>query len=255
MIKGQLDISSIISLLKKYPKKRPALSKEIRKIFDIEYKNNRENILSQFSERWLHYSIKGRDLLFNETLEVGAGSLNHLEYENFDKKHLYDVIEPKKFLYNNKKNKFLVHKFFKSLKHTKNKSYNRIISCAVLEHLEDLPKFLYLSSKKLKKKGYQSHSIPCEGYPTWNITWFLTSGITFRLRTGKSFKEVQKHEHLNTFDEIVKLVKFFYKDVEIKYSYPFFLNAYFSFYSNLTFKNPIQKNINLYLKLIKNKKK
>ena len=170
------------------------------------------------------------------------------------KKHLYDVIEPKKFLYIKKKNKFLVHEFFKSLKDTKDKSYNRIISCAVLEHLEDLPKFLYLSSKKLKKDGYQSHSIPCEGYPTWNITWFLISGITFRLRTGKSFKEVQKHEHLNTFDEIVRLVKFFYRDVEIKYSYPFFFNAYFSFYSNLTFKNPIQKNINLYLKLINNKK-
>ncbi len=245
---------SIFNLIKKYPKKRPALSKEVKKIFDIEYKKNRENLLSQLSESWLHFAIKGRNLLFNTTLEIGAGSLNHLKYENFSKKHIYDVIEPKKFLYENNKNKFLVNKFYKSLNNTKKNSYSRIISCAVLEHLEDLPYYLYLSSQKMKKNGYQSHSIPCEGYPIWNITWFLISGITFKLRTGKSFKEIQRHEHLNSFDEILKLVKFFYKDVQIKYSYPFFFSPYVSFYSNLTFKNPIRKNINAYLKITRNNK-
>ena len=245
---------SIFNLIKKYPKKRPALSKEVKKIFDIEYKKNRENLLSQLSESWLHFAIKGRNLLFNTTLEIGAGSLNHLKYENFSKKHIYDVIEPKKFLYENNKNKFLVNKFYKSLNNTKKNSYSRIISCAVLEHLEDLPYYLYLSSQKMKKNGYQSHSIPCEGYPIWNITWFLISGITFKLRTGKSFKEIQRHEHLNSFDEILKLVKFFYRDVQIKYSYPFFFSPYVSFYSNLTFKNPIRKNINAYLKIIRNNK-
>ena len=245
---------SIFNLIKKYPKKRPALSGEIKKIFDIEYKKNRENLLSQLSESWLHFAIKGRNLLSNTTLEIGAGSLNHLKYENFTKKHIYDVIEPKKFLYKNNKNKLLVNKFYKSLSNTRKNFYNRIISCAVLEHLEDLPNYLYLSSQKMKKNGYQSHSIPCEGYPVWNITWFIISGITFKLRTGKSFREVQRHEHLNSFDEILRLVKFFYRDVKIKYSYPFFFSPYVSFYSNLTFKNPIRKNINAYLKIIKNNK-
>ena len=41
-------------------------------------------------------------------------------------------------------------------------NYDRIISCAVLEHLEDLPKYLYLSTKKLKKSGfYHSRYAPC----------------------------------------------------------------------------------------------
>ncbi len=106
----------------------------------------------------------------------------------------------------------------------------------------------------MRRNGYQSHSIPCEGYPVWNLTWFLISGITFRLRTGKSFKEVQRHEHLNSFDEILKLVRFFYSDVKIKYSYPFFFSPYVAFYSNLTFKKPIKKNINIYLKILKNTK-
>lgn len=252
MFKKEFNKDIIFNLIKKYPKKRPALSNEIKKIFDEEYKNNRENTLSQLSESWLHFSIKGRNLSSNKTLEIGAGSLNHLKYENFQKKHKYDVIEPKKFLYKKKKNKSLVNKFYKSLNDTKNNSYTRIISCAVLEHLEDLPNFLCLSAKKLKKNGYHSHSIPCEGYPVWNITWYLISGITFRLRTGKSFREVQKHEHLNSFDEILNLVKFFYRDVKVKFSYPLFFSPYFSFYSNLTFKNPIKKNINTYLKIVKN---
>ena len=181
MSKNIYKYPSIFNLIKKYPKKRPALSREVKKIFDIEYKKNRENLLSQLSESWLHFAIRGRNLLSNTTLEIGAGSLNHLKYENFTKKHIYDVIEPKKFLYKNNKNKFLVNKFYKSLSNTRKNTYNRIISCAVLEHLEDLPNYLYLSSQKMKKNGYQSHSIPCEGYPVWNITWFIISGITLIL--------------------------------------------------------------------------
>ena len=97
-------------------------TKKIEKIF-----------FSQLSESWLHFAIKGRNLLSNTTLEIGAGSLNHLKYENFTKKHIYDVIEPKKFLYKNNKNKLLVNKFYKSLSDTRKNIYNRIISCAVLE--------------------------------------------------------------------------------------------------------------------------
>ena len=43
-------------------------------------------------------------------------------------------------------------------------NFDRIISCAVLEHLEDLPMFLAKSSLAMKNDGYQYHSIPCKGY-------------------------------------------------------------------------------------------
>ena len=76
------------------------------------------------------------------------------------------------------------------------------------------------------------------------------SGISFKLRTGQNFKDVQKHEHLNTFDEIITLINFFYEKVEIKYSYPLFFSPYFSFYANINFCNPIKKNIDQYKKLI-----
>ena len=119
------------------------------------------------------------------TLEIGAGTLNHLEYENLDK--VYDIIEPKKFLFKNNLNKKFINKIYKDLKKCKNLYYERIISCAVLEHHTNLPEFLYLSSIKMNKKGYQSHSVPCEGYPTWDLTWFLINGIIFKIKYGYSF--------------------------------------------------------------------
>ncbi len=245
----KISNKKIFELLKKYPKKRAKLNLNIKKIFEDEYRRNRSNFLSQLSESWLHYSIKGRKEKNQKTLEIGAGSLNHIPYENLKKKNkYYDVIEPQKFLYKKSPHKNYINKFYKNIKDTPKHCYDRIISCAVLEHLTDLPRFLYLASNKLKIKGYHSHSIPCEGYPTWDITWFIMSGITFKLRTGENFSDIQKHEHVNNHDEILSLIKFFYKEVEIKYSYPFFFSPYFSFYANINFKNPNKKNILIYKK-------
>tara|TARA_Y100000816_G_scaffold127179_2_gene89501 strand:+ start:295 stop:1029 length:735 start_codon:yes stop_codon:yes gene_type:complete len=237
--------SSIRSIIEKFPKKRPPLPNKIKKIFDKLYLKNRHSFLSQLSERWLHYIIKDRNSN-KRTLEIGAGTLNHLEYENLDK--VYDIIEPKKFLFKNNLNKKFINKIYKNLKKCKNLYYERIISCAVLEHHTNLPEFLYLSSIKMNKKGYQSHSVPCEGYPTWDLTWFLINGIIFKIKYGYSFKHIMRHEHVNNLDEITDLIKFFYKNVRIKYSYPFF-NKYLSFYANIEFDEPNNKNIKKYLKI------
>ena len=231
-------------LLKKFPKKRPPLPQKLKKIFNKFYLKNRQSFLSQLSEKWLHLSIKERNLK-KKTLELGAGTLNHLKYENLNK--VYDIIEPKKFLYKYSNNKKYINNKFSNLNKTKNLYYDRIISCAVLEHITDLPDYLYVSSFKLKKSGYQQHSIPCEGYPMWDIFWFLFSGILFKLKFGYSFKYIQKHEHVNNFDEIKSLISFFYKKVEVKFSYPFY-NKYLSFYANIKFSNPNKKNILMYKK-------
>lgn len=241
----------ITKIFKIYPKKRPPLDKALQKIFNFEYKKNRTNLLSQLSESWLHFSIRGRKQSGTNTLELGAGTLNHLKYEKLENK-IYDVIEPKKFLYANSKYKKKVCKFYSSIKKVPENYYDRIISCATLEHLEDLPYFLFISAKKMKKNGYQSHSIPCEGYPTWNFVWWFFSGIIFRLRTGFSFRHIQKYEHLNNHDEIVKLIRFFYKEYKISYSYPSYFSPYLSFYANITFCNPNKKNIKIYQKKLKN---
>jgi hypothetical protein len=238
--------NKIIIIKKNYPKKRQQLSNNIKKIFDNHYLKNRKSFLSQLLESWLHYSIKKIKKDKINTLEIGAGTLNHLKYENL-KNNTYDIIEPKKFLFKNNNDLKKINKIYKTIHECKNNFYDRIISCAVLEHLDDLPNFLVFSSLKMKKSSFQSHSIPCEGYPMWDFSWTLISGFLFRLKTGCSFREVQKYEHLNNFDEILNLIEFFYKKVTIKYSYPFY-NKYMSFYANITFSNPNSKNIKNYLK-------
>ena len=103
------------NLLKKFPKKRISLSKPLKKIFDIEYKKNRNNFLSQLSESWLHFSIKGRSSnLNNSTLEVGAGTLNHLKYESKKNLENYSIIEPKKYLFKNNIFKNSIFKIYKN---------------------------------------------------------------------------------------------------------------------------------------------
>ena len=63
----------MLNLIKKFPKKRGCLPKPIKKNFDKLYLNNRQNFLSQLSERWLHLSINDRERE-NKTLEIGAGT-------------------------------------------------------------------------------------------------------------------------------------------------------------------------------------
>ena len=76
----------------------------MRKIFEKEYKLNRENEFVSMFESWLHKSIikKGKNT-HCKTLEIGAGTLNHIPYENDDPKHSYDIIEPKQYLFKSNK--------------------------------------------------------------------------------------------------------------------------------------------------------
>lgn len=240
---------SLKSVLNKFPKKRPKLSKPIKNIFDIEYRKNRTNYFSQLSESWLHYSIKGRSCNINcLTLEIGAGTLNHLKYECKKNLEDYSIIEPKKYLFKSNKLKNSVTNIYKSFDKLPKNKFDRIISCAVLEHLEDLPMYLVKTAVAMKKNGYQSHSIPCEGYPTWQVAWNVASAVPFKIRTGLDFKEIQKHEHLNNYDEIVLLIKHFYNKCEIKHSYPLFFSPFFSLYANITFSGPNYNSIKKYLR-------
>ncbi len=81
------DISTLNELINIYPKKRPKLSSKLKKIFKNEYKINRESKINSFFEKWMHENIlKIKDKTKTNTLEIGAGTLNHLYYEDLKKK-------------------------------------------------------------------------------------------------------------------------------------------------------------------------
>ena len=79
------NIKEYSDILKKFPKKRIVLSEEYLRIYNEHYKSNRggegfANKIAQKMELWMHKKVskrKGEDIL-----ELGAGNLNHIKYEN-----------------------------------------------------------------------------------------------------------------------------------------------------------------------------
>lgn len=87
-----------------FPKIREALPQAYQEIYEQFYKSNREGEgvasgLAQKLERWLHYKVANdtQGISGHKTLEIGAGTLNQISYEN-DFTH-YDIIEPFEALY------------------------------------------------------------------------------------------------------------------------------------------------------------
>ena len=76
-------------MLSKFPKVRSPLPDKFKKIRATHYKKNREGktpaaSLSQKMETWLHKQVSRDVILDNSgktTLEIGAGTLNQLQYE------------------------------------------------------------------------------------------------------------------------------------------------------------------------------
>src|SRR2546429_4447499 len=87
------------TILSRFPKQRPELPEAYRAIYAEHYKRNREggspaSSLSQKMEMWMHRKVADdvrRDPRERSTLEIGAGNLNHLQYE--PQRGRYDVVE------------------------------------------------------------------------------------------------------------------------------------------------------------------
>jgi hypothetical protein len=231
MIKKKNSAEEYQSLLKKFPKTRLVLSQKYKDIYNQHYISNRDgsgftNFLSQKMEAWMHKktaSINGKDIL-----ELGAGNLNHIQYENdYDN---YDIVEPFSNLYKSSPNLPSVRNIFNSLSDVKNK-YNKIVSIATLEHLVDLPKEIQLCRDLLNEKGTFQVAIPCEGELAFKLGWMLTTGITFRLKHNLDYSKLMKYEHVNNINEIYNVLENNFNIVKFQRS-PFLLPLkHFSFYA------------------------
>lgn len=163
----------IADLLNTFPRRRPPISAAHKEIYADEYKDNRtgKNLIqraSQWAESWMHryLAASGRRHNPGEVLEIGAGSLNHLPYEEVGE--AYDVIEPMAFLYEDSPNRGRVRNFYSDIRDIADDTqYRRIISVAVLEHLEELPFTVVKSGLLLADGGVFQAGIPSEGGLLW----------------------------------------------------------------------------------------
>lgn len=219
-------------MLSKYPKTRSKLSEDYQKIYNEHYYNNREgqtsaSFITNMMESWLHKKV-AKDLSNNNdksTLEIGAGTLNQLNYENTKP---YDIIEPFTALYKNSKYLHKVNNIYNDIDEIEtSQKYDRITSIATFEHITDLPKVVAKTCQLLKSGGTLRVSIPNEGTFLWKLGWKITSGLEFRLKYKLKYETLLKHEHVNNANEIEDVLKHFYSNIKCSC---FGLSRGFAFY-------------------------
>lgn len=206
-----------------FPKTRPELPDEFEKIYKNQYKQNREgktlfSSLSLKAESWQHIRAV-KDILQDNnnksTLEIGAGTLNHLPYEPANIE--YDIIEPHKELYEASELLKHIRNVFSDISelppHSK---YHRIISFNVFEHICNLPEVVAKCGLLLEPDGHMKIGIPSEGTPVWSLSWRLTRGIEFRIKYGLDYNVLMKYEHVNTALEIGEVLMHFFSNTQVE---------------------------------------
>jgi hypothetical protein len=235
----------IDALLASYPRTRPPLTDAHERIYHQEYAFNRSGKgflygTTKWLEGWMHRRIADRGT-GGPVLELGAGGLNHLEYER--EIGIYDVVEPFSDLCRNSPLAGKVRRIMDSYdalgQLIGKQQYGRILSIAVLEHLTDLPRVLACSGLLLETKGSLQIGIPSEGGALWGLIWRMTTGLALRLRTGLNYGIFVRHEHVNTVKEIEQLFDFFFNSTRVeRFPLP---GRHVSFYTYIEATNPRQE--------------
>ena len=210
----------IDTLLRSYPRRRPPLTPAHERVFAEQYRLARDGAapierLAQYVESWMHHRIASRRE--GPILELGAGTLNHRRYEAPDVE--YDAVEPAQdmFKVKDRPEAQQVRDFFDDLASVPvDRRYRRIISIAVLEHMTNLPGELALAALRLAPGAMFQAGIPSEGGALWWMSWRLTTGISYYIRTGLDYGVAMRHEHVNTAPEILAIIRYVFDDVRLK---------------------------------------
>jgi len=240
-----------VNIIDQYPRERKDLPPEYIKIYTDHYKKNRDgatlgSFFSQMLEKWMHLRVvedlRERNLEEIATLEIGAGTLNHLNFEGNSK---YDVIEPFTELFADSKNKRKIRNFYKDIKEVNNEQYDRIISIATFEHIENLPEVVAKTTLLLKENGVLRVGIPNEGTILWKLAYSISTGIDFYIRYGLKYSILMNYEHVNTAADIDAVLRYFYRSVKYKV---FGINKNLGLYRFYECKFPNTKISNMYLR-------
>lgn len=207
-------------LLATYPRRRPDLSPEFEAMHLELLVSSREGAgvttaVSQRLESWMHKRVAAASRP-GAVLEMGAGVLNHLEFES--EGLIYDVVEPESIFYQGKPQAARVRDFYADLAHIpEGQRYGRIISIATLEHVTDLPHVVARAGLMLEDGGLFQAGIPSEGGALWALSWRLGRDLPMRLRTGLDYGELMRHEHVSDAKEILAVVRTFFRNVSVSW--------------------------------------
>lgn len=205
------------AVLDRFPKVRPPLPPAYQELYRRQYKANRDGAtaaasLAQRLERWMHSRVAAdvRGKGGGATLEIGAGTLNHLPFE--PRSRPYDIVEPQDFLYAGSPYRGAVRDAYADVAHVPaGRRYPRIVSIAAFEHLCRLPEVVARSGLLLADGGHLRVAIPSEGTFLWTLGWRCTTGLEFRLRHGLDYGVLMRHEHVNSAREVAEVLAHFFE--------------------------------------------
>jgi len=207
------------NILDKFPKIRSELPETYQRVYRQHYLSNREGhyrttSLSQKLESWMHKKVAAdvRGKSFDgSTLEIGAGTLNHLQYE--PAQTAYDIIEPFTELFENSPRLKGVRTIYQDISGIPDIQYDRITSIATFEHIVDLPPVVARAAQLLKPGGHLRVAIPNEGTFMWKLGAKVT-GYEFQKKYGLDYQVLMRYEHVNTADDVEAVLRYFFGSVE-----------------------------------------
>jgi hypothetical protein len=217
-VKRNVVSKKVLKILATFPKIRNPLPLEYQAIYSNYYKINRHgnSQVTSFSkkmERWMHRKVaKNCRDGYAKTLELGAGTLNQLDYEK--PKAPYDIVEPFSELYQNSIHLEKIRYIYNDIREIPIKqSYERITSIAVFEHLVDLPQVTAITTLLLESNGILQVAIPNEGRWLWRLGYTLSTGMEFMWRYKLNYNLMMRYEHVNSAREIEAILNYFFQKV------------------------------------------
>lgn len=235
-------------MFENYPKTRPELPTEHQAIYEAHYKENREggspaSSLSRRMESWLHRQVATDATAGKSTLEIGAGTLNQLDYEPASEP--YDIVEPFESLYRGSPLLGQIRNVYDDIAEIAGEEiYDRITAVATFEHVCALPEVVARAGLLLRPGGVLRASIPSEGTLLWTLGWKLTTGLEYRMRHGLDYGRLIAHEHVNTAAEIETVMRHFFRHVDCRV---FGLSRAVSFYQHFAGTEPDRQRCRDYL--------
>ena len=203
------------------------------------------NRMAQKAEGWMHRKVAVEGC--GSTLELGAGTLNHIPYETgIEESSAYDIVEPQEYLYEGSEHMRHIGSVYSDIRQVDGEDlYERIISIAVLEHVCDLPALIARSGLGLTEDGVFCNAVPSEGGLLWEASWRATTGLAYWIRTGQPYINLIRHEHVNTVLEIETLIGYFFRSVRIeRFPLPF---RHLSLFTLISAKSPRKERCKVYL--------
>lgn len=184
----------------KWPKQRPELSQEQRRIMRAWYDywlpllNQRFGLVGKFNRNFaLRSGSRGL-----KTLEIGVGEGRHAELEASD--NYYGIeLTPGFMQYRTR----MVAADAEIGIPFQSNSFDRVLAIHVLEHLANLPAALKEVSRVLRPGGVFSVVIPCEGGIGYSIGRNLSVRPIFEKRFGKNYDWMIAYDHVNTAHEVL----------------------------------------------------